>query len=72
MNLSNKQKKVMLEHNFDWDWLSIKGDALKRLGVIHSWGDLGFNYQELVGNAQYRFNESWHVLIIPFSLFLGI
>ena len=47
-------------------------DALKRLGVIHSWGDLGFNYQELVGNAQYRFNESWNVLIIPFSLFLGI
>lgn len=46
--------------------------ALKRLGVIHSWGDLGFNYQELVGNAQYRFNESRHVLIIPFSLFLGI
>lgn len=44
-------------------------DALKRLGVIHSWGDLGFNYQELVENAQYRFDESWNTLITPLWLF---
>lgn len=43
-------------------------DALKRLGVIHSWADLGISHQELCENAQYRFNESWDELITSFSL----
>ena len=46
----------------------IKGDALKRLGVIHSWADLGINHQELCKNTQYRFDESWNELLISFSL----
>lgn len=43
-------------------------DALKRLGVIHSWADLGINHQELCKNTQYRFDESWNELLISFSL----
>ena len=47
-------------------WLST--EALKRLGVIHSWADLGISHQELCENAQYRFNESWNHLIHPLPL----
>ena len=46
----------------------VSTDALKRLGVIHSWADLGISHQELCENAQYRFNESWNHLIHPLPL----
>lgn len=41
--------------------------ALKRLGVIHSWVDLGFNHRELIENAQYRYNAKWNDLMHSFS-----
>lgn len=43
-------------------------DALKRLGTIHSWADLGISHQKLCENAKYRFNQSWFDLIPSFSL----
>lgn len=43
-------------------------DALKRLGAIHSWADLGISHQKLCENTQYRFNQSWFDLIPSFSL----
>ena len=46
----------------------VSTDALKRLGVIHSWADLGISHQELCENAQYRFNNSWNDLIHPLPL----
>ena len=46
----------------------VSTDALKRLGVIHLWADLGISHQELCENAQYRFNNSWNDLIHPLPL----
>ena len=48
---------------------NLSTDALKRLGAIHSWADLGISHQKLCENAKYRFNESWNELITSFSLF---
>ena len=47
---------------------NLSTDALKRLGTIHLWADLGISHQKLCENAKYRFNQSWFDLIPSFSL----
>lgn len=42
-------------------------EALKRLGVIDSWANLGFNHQEFIEKAQYRNDKNWNDLIHLFS-----
>ena len=47
---------------------NLSTDALKRLGTIHLWADLGISHQKLCENPKYRFNQSWFDLIPSFSL----
>ena len=43
-------------------------EALKRIGVIKMWSELGYDYHEIIENAQYRLNKVWDDLIIPFYI----
>lgn len=42
-------------------------DALKRLGIIHSWSELDYSHQTLCEEAKRRINGTWEELLCSFS-----